>query len=91
MSSWLPSQVPCRILKTCIRNIKTLTPSAVQNGIPFTTEIKQPIFVKMIKFETADYHYQLYLRIHIRHFKTLTPSINTTAQNSVCVTTEAKW
>ena len=86
----MSSQVPCRILRTRIRNIKTLAPSAAQNGIPFTTETKQLIFVKMMKSTRADYHYQLYLRTHIRHFKTLTPSINPTAQNGVCVTTEAK-
>jgi hypothetical protein len=90
-SSWLSSQVPYRILRTCIRNIKILTPSAAQNGITFTTKAKQMIFVKMMKSVRADYHYQLYLRIHIRHFKTLTPSIHTTEQNGVCVTTEAKW
>jgi len=86
----LSSQVPCRILRTHIRNIKTLAPSAAQNGIPFTTGTKQLIFVKMMKSTRADYYYQLYFRTHIRHFKTLTPSINTTAQNGVCVTTEAK-
>jgi hypothetical protein len=85
----LSTQVPCRILRTHVRNIKALTPSATQNGIPFTTETKQLIFVKMMKSARADYHYQLYLRIHIRHFKTLTPSISTTAQNGVYVTTEA--
>jgi hypothetical protein len=72
-------------------NIKTLTPSAAQNRIPSTTETKQLIFVKMMKSARPDYHYQLYLRIHSRHFKTLTPSITTTALNGVCVTTEAKW
>ena len=86
-SSWLSSQVPCIILRTHIRNINTLAPSAAQNGntlapaaaqngIPFATKTKQLIFVKMMKSARADYHYQLYLRIHIRHFNTLTPSTN---------------
>jgi hypothetical protein len=80
--SWLSSQVQCRIFRTSIRNIKTLTLPAAQNELPFTTKTKQLIFVKMMKSARADYHHlQMYLRTHIRYFKTLTPSINTAAQN----------